>query len=70
MLELLRETFTYFFYKPSECFDVEDKENVTSTLGLRTFTRNFTDFGKVQPENQLPEFNFFRYYENERIAAS
>lgn len=54
MLELLRETFTYFFYKPSECFDVEDKENVTSTLGLRTFTRNFTDFGKVQPENQLP----------------
>ena len=52
------KTFTYF-YKPSQCFNVENKENVTVTLGLRTITRNMTDLGKVHQKNHLRKFNFF-----------
>jgi len=44
IVEFLRKTFTYF-YKPSECFDVQDKDNVTSTFGLPVVTRNMTDLG-------------------------
>ena len=58
IVEFLKKTFKYF-YKPSECFDLEDKNNVASKFGLRIITKNMTGLGKVHPENHLPEFDFF-----------
>jgi len=58
IVEFLRKAFKYF-YKPSECFDIEDKDNVASKVGLRIITINMTDLGKVHSENHLPEFDFF-----------